>query len=301
MSLWERIIYEFNKNSSPVRKLIIINVGVFILTSIVFAFAKYNAVPGQADKLLSVFYLPSDFALFIKKPWTVVSYMFLHVGFRHILGNLILLYLFGRILIDFQPAKTFYTIFFGGGIAGGVLFMIMFNLFPSYVGGGGLSNMVGASGGVVAIAVATAILVPNYEVNLFGAFRLKVKWIALYLVVVDVLFFGNGNQGGHLAHMGGALFGALYILNLQGRIQFGFFKRVRSLFKPKYTIIDEREILKDRKKSPRKKTVKSTVYNVHSSNKPRQEEVDAILDKIGQSGYDSLSKEEKELLFRASE
>lgn len=298
MSIWDRIQYEFNKNSSPIRKLIIINVALFIVTSLISAFARYKGVSSEAGGLLATFYLPSDIMLFLKKPWTLVSYMFLHANLRHIFGNMLLLYFFGRILSDFQSNKSFYTIFFGGGIAGGLLYLLVYNLFPTEFG---LSTLRGASGGVIAIVIATAILVPDYEVFLFRTFRLKVKWIALYFVIGDILFFGDGNQGGHLAHIGGAIFGALFMLNSQGRIRLDFYKRIKNPFKPKYTVIDERQILRNRTHKTKEKVAKSASYSVNSSHKPRQEEVDAILDKIGQSGYDSLSSEEKELLFRASE
>ncbi|MBO6515251.1 MAG: rhomboid family intramembrane serine protease [Bacteroidia bacterium] len=301
MTLWERIQYEFNKNSSPIRKLILVNVAIFLLASLVFGVAQLYGSKEQAKQLLSILSIPSDFPSFIKKPWTLVTYMFMHSGIRHIAGNMLMLYFLGRILLDFQSNRNFYQIYFGGGLVGAGLYLLVFNLFPSIVGGAGLSEMVGASGAVLSVVVATAVLVPNYEIFLFGAFRLKVKWIAVYLVLADILFFGNGNQGGHLAHIGGALFGGLYILYIQGRIGLNLFRRISNPFKAKYTIVDERDILRQRTVKTEKKSSNSTTGRVNSPHKPRQEEVDAILDKIGQSGYDSLSKEEKDLLFRASE
>ncbi len=301
MSIWDRIKYEFSQKASPIRKLIIINVAIFVVSWLVMAVARYMQATGQAQQLMSIFYLPPLFKDLILKPWTVFTYMFFHdpYGLRHIFGNMLMLYFFGRILLDFQSNKQFYTYFFGGGIAGAVLFLLATNFMPSLLGAGPLRPLIGASGGVIAVVVATAVLVPNYEVFLFGAFRVKVKWIAAILVAIDFVYYSAGNQGGHLAHIGGAAFGALMMLQTQGRINLNIFQNVRNPFKPKFTVLDERDILKNRKTgSSRKTTRKAEPFDV---NKPRQEEIDAILDKIGQSGYDSLSKEEKELLFRASE
>ena len=250
----------------------------------------------QASSMLSIFRLPADFGTFIVQPWSILTYMFFHADFRHILFNLLALYFIGRILVDFINNRQFLTIFFGGGILGGALFLLSYNLIPDL--GTGEQHLVGASGGVYAVLIAAAVLVPNYEVFLFGAFRTKIKWIALFLVFMS-LFFNPNNIGGSIAHLGGIFFGGLYILNLQGRINLDFLRNVRNPFKPKYTIIDERDILRGTGKG--KASGSKTTRAKKGRNKPEQEEIDAILDKIGQSGYDSLSKEEKELLFRASE
>ena len=227
--------------------------------------------------------------------------MFFHGGLLHIGFNMLMLYYMGRILMDFQPNRAFYTIFFGGGILGALFYLGLANLFPAaFVS----SHVIGASAGVSAIVIATAVLVPNYELYLFGAFRLRIKWIGYFFVGRDLLYLLTpqpGDMVSHEAHLGGAIFGALYILYSQGRIRFDSLPQIRNPFKTKYTIVDERDILKDREVKTWDTSSRRESKHRHSSGKPRQEEVDAILDKIGQSGYDSLSKEEKELLFRASE
>lgn len=305
MTWWDRLKYEFDKNPSPVRKLIIVNVGIFIL-SYLFVFVVSQFVqPNGAEQAWTLvkdfFYTPSAFAKLLIKPWTLFTYMFFHAGFRHILGNMLMLYFIGRILSDFMNNQKFYAIYFGGGVAGALLFVLIYNLIPSLAGGATESVLLGASGGVIAIVMATAVLVPNYELFLFGAFRVKMKWIAMYVVFLDIFFFNSGNQGGHLAHIGGAIFGALFILNEQGRISFDVFRNIRNPFKPKYTILDERQFVREKKRETVKTASSSKSSHGRTSGKPHQEEIDAILDKINESGYSSLTKEEKELLFRASD
>lgn len=301
MSIWDKIQYQFNKGDSPIRKLIIINVAVFLLSGLVMVVGRGYGQEIKADSFLKLFYTPARFTEFLSKPWSIFTYMFFHFDLRHILGNMFLLYFIGRILLDFQSNRNFYTIYFGGGIAGALLYLITFALFPNLAGGSGFP-MQGASGAVISVVIAAAILVPNYEVFLFGAFRVKVKWIAAFFVVTDLVYFNGGNQGGHLAHIGGAIFGTLYMLNEQGRLNLSFLNSIPNPFKKKYTIIDERDIIKGgREKVKTEHTSSKSSSKSHHSGSPRQEEIDAILDKINQSGYPSLTKEEKDLLFRASD
>ena len=288
MNWIDRIRYEFNKSDSPVRKLILINVAVFLIGGLLILVGSR----AKAAPLLAFFYIPSDITEFILRPWTLGTYMFFHADFRHILGNMLILYFIGRILEDFLPNKKFYQIYFGGGLIGGLLYLLVFNVFTPDTN----TVLLGASGGVTAVVVAAAFLTPEYIVYLFGAFRIRLKWIALYLVLLDLVYFTDGNQGGHLAHIGGALVGMLFILHQQGRLNLGLLNRIPNPFKPKYTVIDERDIIRSTKTKP-----SSPKKESRKSGEPRQEEIDAILDKINQSGYTSLTKEEKELLFRASD
>ncbi len=302
MSLWDKIQYQFNKGDSPVRKLIIINVAIFLLSGLIYLIAGSDQI-NKANNLLSIFYVPSAFSDLLLKPWTIGTYMFFHADLRHIIGNMLMLYFIGRILLDFQSNRTFYKIYFLGGISGAILYLVTYAISPAFAGGNGL--MLGASGAVISVVVATAILVPNYELYLFGAFRVKMKWIALFLIFTDLMYFNAGNQGGHLAHIGGAMFGAVFMLNEQGRLNLSFLNQIKNPFKPKYTIIDERDIIRNKretvKTSSKGESRSHKKYQRSSNDKPRQEEIDAILDKINQSGYPSLTKEEKELLFRASD
>jgi len=295
MNRWERLKYEFQKGDSPVRKLIIINVAVFVFTLILNFFAfLYNT---SAQELLIYFELPSWAGVFLKRPWTLFTYMFLHAGIWHLVFNMLFLYFIGRILEDFVSNKKFYTVFFGGGLLGGILYLIAYNTFPVFTAMDHWVPMLGASGAVTAVIVAAATLVPNYQIYLYGLIRMRLVWLAVILVAMDVAFFPNGNSGGRLAHLGGALFGFLYIQYIRGSIGFdlSFLNRIRNPFKPRMTIIDERKIRNERKGKKSKPGRKS------DSKRPNQDEIDSILDKINQSGYSSLSKDEKDILFKASE
>ena len=288
MSLWDRLQEEYYKGNSAIRQIIIINLGVFILSILVAVFGRLMVF--DASNILKYFYLPSDLSTFIWQPWSFLTNIFFHDigGIRHIFWNLITLYFIGRLLQDFLSSRQVWQIFLYGGLAGSFLFLFSYNIFPAFAEEKLLSRLLGASGGVTAIVVATGVHIPRYNVRPFNLFNIEMRWIALILVLLDLVSFPNSaNAGGLLAHIGGAILGALYILHLQGKIEFPTFK-----FAP-------RSDMKVNRNSKRgtpplsKKTVENT-------GKPAQEEIDAILDKISQSGYDSLTKKEKDLLFKAS-
>lgn len=265
-----------------VKLLILLNIAAFLLS----VFINLVAYLWQADgsTLLGVFFLPANPGILLMRPWTLVTHIFFHSGFWHILSNMLWLYFIGIILNDFLPDRRIYSVFLGGGLFGGLLYLISFNLLPVFSEQVSVSRLLGASGGVLAIVTATATLVPHYTLRPFNLFNIEMRWIALISIVLDLMAIPQGNAGGHIAHLGGALFGFLYIRTIQGSIRLPRFRLPSFSRKP-----DER-ILKERYQKKQKK-----------AHKPRQEEVDAILDKISQSGYDSLTTDEKELLFRASE
>src|SRR5690606_24965388 len=167
-------------------------------------------------EFVSSLYLPAAFNVFIYKPWSLFTYIFLHAGVMHLLFNMLFLYFIGIILQDLLGNKHIFRIFLFGGIVGGALFLIFFNLIPGFKDQP-LLPMVGASGGVTAVIVAAAVFTPNYKVYLFGIFSISLKWIALIRVFIDLAGLGDGNNdGGQLAHLGGAFFGYLYIKVVKG-------------------------------------------------------------------------------------
>ena len=288
MQFFERIRYEFNKGNSAINQILYINFGVFILSLIINLFALLFQSSGGA--ILQYFYLPADLGLLVIRPWTILTNIFFHSmnSIWHIVGNMLMLYFIGRILQDFLNSQRVWTIFLGGGILGGLFFVGMANIFPLFEGSYHKMYLLGASGGVTAIIVATGVFLPFYEIRPFGLFRIQMRWLALILVVLDIMNMpASSNFGGLFAHLGGALFGALFILNLQGRIKLPSFE----IGRPKSKM---RTIYRDESKR-----------TVRTSSKPKrtpgQEQIDAILDKISKSGYDSLSREEKDTLFKASE
>lgn len=282
MTTWEKIQFEFNKGNSAIRQIIMINLGAFIFTVFVGVIARLSGF--APEELLTYFYIPSNLGKLIIRPWTLLTNIFFHAGFWHLLGNMILLYLIGRILEDFMDFKKIWKIFLYGGISGAMLFVISYNIFPVFNEVVGYKKLLGASGGVTAILVATGTFLPKYQIRPFGLFNVELRWVALFFVFRDLYMFPvSDNTGGLFAHIGGAIFGLIFILNLQGKIT-----------KPN---LNQTSFFWDKKRDERMRGPIIT----DKKPKPNQDEIDAILDKISQSGYDSLSKHEKDVLFKASE
>jgi membrane associated rhomboid family serine protease len=282
MAIWDRIKQEFNKSNSAIRQIIIINLAAFIFTILVKFFASLGSF--NPDNFLQYFYLPSDLSTLLVRPWTLITNIFFHAGFSHIFWNMILLYFLGRILEDYLSPKKIWQIFLLGGVLGGLTFITAFNLFPAFSDVVSFKQLLGASGGVTAIIVAIGVHLPYYVVRPFGLFQIQMRWVALIFVFRDLYTFPmTNNAGGLLAHLGGALFGLLYILNLQGRINIPSFN-LNLKPKSKLKVNDS----------------KASKPGRRSDARPNQEEIDAILDKISNSGYDSLTAKEKEILFKAS-
>ena len=288
MGFFDRISYEYTKGNSAIRQIIMINLGVFVLSLLVNLFGQLMQL--NPSLLFSYFYLPSDLGTLVLRPWTFITNIFFHSmsSMWHILGNMLMLYFIGRILQDFLDKSKVWTIFLGGGLLGGLFFILMANIFPLFSDMVGRMVLFGASGGVTAIIVATGVHLPFYEVRPFGVFRIQMRWLAAILVLLDLLNMpASANFGGLFAHLGGAVFGGLYILNLQGRIN------IPSFDLPSFKRSKMRTVHRDESK----RSVRSTA----NKPSPDQQQIDDILDKISQSGYDSLSQEEKEILFKASD
>jgi len=215
--------------------------------------------------------------------WTPLTYMFMHDGIFHILFNMLWLYWFGQIFEEYLGKKRTLGLYLLGGFAGAALFILSYNTLPFFTHENAAlySSMVGASASVMAIMVATATLLPDYTISLIFIGAVKLKWLILAFIVIDFLGIVGPNAGGEIAHLGGGLIGFIYIKQVQRGND--WIDSINKLFRPKSK-------LKIVSKNPSR----------NSSDLPRQEEIDLILDKISQSGYDSLNKQEKEILFRAS-
>lgn len=220
--------------------------------------------------------------------YTILTYQFFHDGFFHVLFNMLWLYWMGKIFLDFLKPRQFHFVYLIGGFMGAVLFALAFNIFPVFRDISGAS-IIGSSAAVMAIVVATATLVPNYSITLLLFGEVKLKYLAVAYVLLDLIGSTSANAGGSFAHLGGALFGFLYIKMLQNGTDWStIFKK-----KPKLKVVknDQRGSRYD--DHNRKSALKKEGY-------VDQREIDAILDKISKTGYDKLSKEEKETLFKAS-
>lgn len=281
--------HEFKKGTI-LNKLIYINVGMFLLFSILgvlsFIF-QFDISP-----LLNKLYLPAENSRLISQPWTFITYMFLHSGFMHLLFNMLWLHFGGKIFLQYLHPKQLLSTYILGGISGGLLFIIAYNYIPSLQGHLYGAQALGASASVLAIIVAIATYTPNYSVQFPFIGFVKLKHIAIFSVALDIISIPKGNTGGHIAHIGGAIFGYIYIKQLQKGNDFStgfsnFFERLVNTFKNKSKL-----------KTVHKRA--KTDYEFNSGKLAQQKEIDKVLEKISKSGYESLSKEEKATLFSAS-
>jgi membrane associated rhomboid family serine protease len=233
--------------------------------------------------IVNWFALSPYFDALIIKPWTIITYGFLHEGLIHILFNLIILFYIGNLFLDYFNKKQFLIYYFLGIFFGGLIFMLSYNYFP--VLSTRQTFLVGASAGVTSVIIGVASLIPNYSLRFRFIGSVKLLYIALALIAIDIIQIPNGNAGGHLAHLGGALIGFLLTTRLN---------------KGNNLINGIESILQPKNKSPLStvhKNKKSSYKNEDNSTN-RQKRIDQILDKISKSGYDALSKEEKDFLFK---
>jgi len=292
----EKIKEAFSEGNVLVR-LILINVlvwcGVKMLMLVFFLFNFEGELAGGFIKWLAV---PAHLGDLLFKPWTLVTYMFLHEDFFHILFNMLWLYWFGRIFLEYLDGKKLLSTYILGGLAGAVLYIVAFNVFPVFSFIQPFSYALGASASVLAIVIAIATFVPNYTIYLMFLGPVKIKYIAIFSVLLDLLSIQGSNPGGHIAHLGGALFGYIYIQRLhKGKdISKGFMKVLNSLTSYFYTTKSNMHV--SHSSTDKYKTDED--YNYEK--KVKQQQMDEILDKISKSGYESLTKEEKDLLFRIS-
>ena len=253
----------------------------------------------SAAEFLRSLYLPADLLQLLRRPWTLITYMFLHAGIWHLLGNMLWLYWFGRLFLYFFSAKHLRGLYVVGGLLGALLYIVAYNVFPIFSDQLYSATLVGASASVLAIAIATAIREPEYKINLMLIGPVKLKYFALFIVLFDALYVGSNNAGGHIAHLGGALAGWWFAKGIsQGRdithwvnvcidaIEKLFSKREPKPRKPKMKVHSTNSRTAD--------------YEYNAQKKAQSDEVDKILDKLKKSGYSSLSDEEKRRLFEAS-
>lgn len=292
MSIVDEIKGSF-KSGSALTKLIYINLAVFLTVRIIDVILKISSI-SPAFSIVEWLAVPADFHNLIYRPWTIFTYMFLHYEFLHILFNLLWLYWFGQIFLSYFDDKKLLSVYLVGGLAGAALYILSFNLLPIFNQVVPVSYALGASASVIAIVIATSVYAPDHTIHLMFIGPVKLKYIAIVTVLIDVLSIASTNAGGHIAHLGGALFGYLYIVQFRKgkNITKGFDRfmdKVFSLFKP-------RQKFKVSYKRPMNDMERDIQYN--KSQVEKQKDIDRILDKIAKSGYDSLTKKEKEILFK---
>ncbi len=270
-------------------KLILINLGVYvtyILLRIIGTLTQTDIHGGFINWMA----LPSDLGRLLTRPWTLVTYMFTHQDFFHILFNLLYLYFAGTLFMQYLGGRKLLSIYLMGGLIGGALYVISYNVFPFFSEAVAGSDNRGASAGVMAIIVAIATYAPDFRVRLFFVLDVKLWVVAVVAVLLDLVYLPDSNAGGHIAHLGGALFGYIAIRQLKNGkdITEGFSRFMDNMvnfFRPK----------------PKVRKVYSSTRNDYKYNQRKaqtQERIDEILDKINRSGYDSLSREERDFLFK---
>lgn len=289
----------FTKPNNGLMKIIVINLVIFLVLLVLEQILKISGSEGIYHIIVAQLMLPSAIESFILKPWTIVTYFFTHEEFFHFAFNMLWLYWFGKLIVEYLGSKKLVNIYVLGGLVGGLAFVLIYNLLPFFANQVQQSRMLGASAGVYAVVVAAATLMPNYTFFLFLIGPVKIKYIALFYVVVSFAQITGMNAGGNLAHLGGALIGFLFISQMQKGVDLGkpitkTFDFVQGFFtkRPKIKVTYNNTSSTTRGRSS------STEYP--SGQKANQEEIDLILDKISASGYESLSKEEKQKLFNAS-
>jgi membrane associated rhomboid family serine protease len=291
--MFEEFKSAFSRSNYAHVQLILINVGVFLVLLVVDLMTWITGTEALFSIIYRQFSMPSAFTEFLSRPWTLITYMFAHSmrDIFHILFNMLVLYWFGRLFVEYLGGDKLIALYVLGGLAGGVAYLTLYNFNPGFFG---KAEMVGASGAIYAVVIATAVFMPNYTFYLLFFGPVRIKYIALFYVIISLLYVRQGvNMGGNIAHLGGALMGLIYIKQLQAGVNWGRWitetlSWVKSLFKPRQTV----------KVTYRKERARYTPQEPSGS--IPQEEIDAILDKISEGGYDSLTREEKEKLFRAS-
>ncbi len=295
-TLWHELKQTLLRKDRIVTQLIAINAIVFLAINLL-QLAFWLSGNGLATYYYADYLgVPSDLSLLWRQPWTLITSLFTQGEVMHLLFNMLVLYWFGNILTEFLGNRKILPLYVAGGLCGVILFIISYQIFPVFAASVADARAWGASASVMAIMIAAATLVPDYRLMLMFFGLVRIKWIALFTLLLDLVSIPSFNAGGHIAHLGGALFGFVFIRQLQqGRdLSTGIswcIDRVTNLFSAKPSL---KVTYRTKEKKGRKASDKST------QSLSSQEKLDNILDKIAASGYESLTKEEKEFLFLVS-
>ncbi len=297
-----RAVRHFFEQKSALSNLILANILIFLIINLVnlvlylFSIDQAFAQTQGLSRLTYWLSIPADPGEILLKPWTLITYMFVQEGLFHLLFNMMVLYVGGQIFINYLSSKMLVATYFLGGLSGALIYILSYNFFPAFSSNVANAIAYGSSASVLAIFVAAATWAPELNMQVFLTFKVRLKYLAIIIILLDVINIQNGNSGGHLAHLGGAFYGFLFALNLKKgknigsffenlnlQKAFAWFKKPKKKFKKVYT-------------NPRPSTDED--YLRHKAEE--QAHMDSILEKIKKSGYESLSAEEKATLFNAS-
>lgn len=274
------------RTGGMVQKLLFWNIGLFVLATLVDVVLKFSGIGFSYFDYVA---LSSNTVAFFEKPWTILTFNFFHVGVFHLIFNVLVLHFSGRLFNTYFTDKQLFGVYLLGGVFSGLTFIVMYFVL------GKISLLVGASGAIMALLIATATYAPFMLLRIPLVGTVKLWHVAFFVLLMDLIQLPLENMGGHLAHFGGALFGFIYIQLLKKGVDLTkplskFLDRLVTVFSPK-------------PKTPFRKihrnTEKKSVHSYGQNNEMFQKQIDEILDKISQSGYDCLTKEEKEFLFKA--
>jgi membrane associated rhomboid family serine protease len=296
MGIWDDIKSTFRKGSSLTR-LIYINIAFFLIISIISIIGFLVVNPELSNQTIRFLSVPSSFTTLLTRPWTLFTYMFTHKELLHILVNLLWLYWFGSIFLEYFDQKKLVAVYLLGGLIGAITYVLSYNIFPAFSSVVKESiPLLGASASVMAIVVAIAAYVPDYTVMLFLLGRVKIKYIAIVVFILTSVLDFSVNSGGKLAHIGGAVFGYLYTLSYRQGYDLG--KWLNNIIDSVVTIFRP---AKKMKVTYKRKAADDMDLEYNRTKVEHQKEINKILEKISKGGYDSLTKEEKEMLFKESQ
>lgn len=302
MSIVEDIRTAFNRRDNALIQLIWMNVLVFASLILLKFILKFSSAIGYYPLIVSQFQISSLFPVLLRHPWTLLTYAFTHEEFFHILFNMLNLYWFGQLIREYLGDRRLVSIYLLGALVGALFFLLAYNFVPAFQDGLG-TPMVGASAAVTAIIVAGATLLPDYTFMLILIGPVKIKWIAAVVVLISMAGVNGGNPGGEIAHLGGALLGFVFIKQLQAGRDLG--RPVQAVGNWFSNLFSRRPAMRmsssTRRPEPVTASSSGSAKKPTAAGQPLQDEIDNILDKISRSGYESLSKEEKQKLFRASQ
>ncbi|MDN5212539.1 rhomboid family intramembrane serine protease [Fulvivirgaceae bacterium BMA12] len=285
--------YAWNRPNNGLQRIIIINALVFIIVNLVQLFASQST----ASFIIQNIILPTKFDEVILKPWTLVTSFYTHEGFGHIFWNMIFFYWFGKLIFEYLGNTKLINLYILGGLAGSISVLILFNLVPKFAELSG-GYALGASAAVFAVSTAAATLLPDFSFHLFFIGPVKIKYIVGIQIFLALIGLKGHNVGGEVAHLAGAFIGYFYISQMQkGRDLGGWLNALGTFFKS-FFVKQSNIKVSYKRKSGKKASKKSSPKGKSAAS---QDEIDAILDKINASGYESLTKEEKQKLFNAGE
>ena len=301
MSIWDEIRESFRRGT-VVTRLIYLNAAVFLFIKIIEVIGVLSASPELAPAVISNLSVPASLGALALKPWTALTYMFTHQRFIHLLFNLLWLWWFGKIFLAYLDQRKLVSVYLMGGLAGALLYIGVFNIFPAFAGTVNVSIALGASASVMALVIATAVYLPEMELHLLFFGRIRLKYLAIITFLITSVFDFSVNTGGKIAHIGGALMGLGYGYGLRhGRDIGAWLNRIIDFFVTLFKPGKRMKVTYKKAGATFDAGKTKTDYEYNAARAERQKAIDHILDKISKGGYDSLTREEKEILFSESQ